>query len=262
MNTIAIDIGNSTTKAAVLRDGVIVWKRTAPTRDLVDAKTTWPALLSDSNVEISESVIGISSVVPRALDLLRASVPMENPVLIGGQLDLPFRMAYSTPETLGADRLAAAVAAWNRFGSVDRSVLVVDAGTAVNYEVVRASSVYLGGPIAPGLIPMRDALIGGTSRLPPIDLEPPEVAIGSSTKDALRSGIVYAFVDAVSGMIARIRAELASLESGGSMFVVLTGGDAGLLADAGVTANRIEPDLVLMGIADLVGSAAVDNGSE
>ena len=256
MKVLVIDIGNSTTKAAVVTDGVVVWRKTAPTREVIGPAFLWTDFLSEGEADPLVLPTGVSCVVPDALRRLRRSFPDADLTEVNATLALPFAMAYSTPDTMGADRLAAAAAAWNRFGSDDRSVVVVDAGTAVNYEVVRASGVYIGGPIAPGLMPMRNALIGGTSRLPDLELELPERAIGTSTDTALQSGIVFGFVDAVSGMIDRVREELADLEPEASTFTVVTGGDAELLVDCGITANRIETNLVLLGIADLVEASA------
>lgn len=238
-------------------DGVVVdRKRHALT--LADSPPAWDELLTyPQAIDLADVCVGVSSVVPTIASTLETFCADRNLALlsVNATLQLPFSVSYQTPTTLGADRVAGATAAFNRFGLAGRNLIVIDAGTAVNYEVVSASGVYLGGPIAPGLSAMRDSLVRGTAQLPAVTATIPSIVVGNSTTAALQAGIVFGFVDAVIGMIRRIEASL-SAESADRVkhetFIVLTGGDAMLLSEGGVPANRIEPDLVLMGIADLM----------
>ncbi len=162
--------------------------------------------------------------------------------------DSPVKLAYETPQTLGHDRIAAAVGGWVRFGEPGRTgVIVVDAGTAVNIEVVRPDGVYPGGVIAPGVELMRDALGLGTAQLPKVDLELPVSPVGRSTKEALQSGILHTVLDGVRGMVNRITAA-----EPGDYRVVTTGGWGAWINEQLRVDWALDRNLVLKGISDLI----------
>jgi type III pantothenate kinase len=184
--------------------------------------------------------------------------------------NMPFDLTYQTPTTLGNDRIAVAVGGWTRFGNQGKNgVIVVDAGTAINYEVIRASGEYPGGVIAPGPGLVRQALGVGTAQLPSVELECPSGRIGRSTDEAIRSGIMYGLLDSVVAMIDGLQAEerrrLSSLDQGGSIDkpatsmllpyeVVFTGGWGKWLSEK--TGYRFEDHLVLKGVSDLMRRSA------
>lgn len=202
---------------------------------------------------------GIASVVPAAIPAVRRALGevLEEtagcPVcLITHRLRLPFALAYETPQTLGADRLAAAAAAWTRYGAARRtrparSVIALDAGTAITYEVVDAGGTYRGGAIAPGPRLLRQALQRGTAQLPSVPLDVPPRPDGRSTREALQSGLMHGFLDAAAGMLRRLSRTL-----GGAPVVVATGGWSGLLAERLSLIDHAEPHLVLHGIRALM----------
>lgn len=162
--------------------------------------------------------------------------------------DLPLELAYETPQTLGHDRIAVAVGGWVRFGEPGNTgVIVVDAGTAVNIEVVRPDGVYPGGIIAPGVELMRDALGLGTAQLPKVDLHLPVSPVGRSTKEALQSGILHGLLDSVQGMVNRIRAA-----EPGDYRVVTTGGWGAWINEQLRVDWACDRNLVLKGISDLI----------
>jgi type III pantothenate kinase len=164
-------------------------------------------------------------------------------------MHLPFALQYDTPHTLGNDRLAAAAAAWLRYGKdVTRSVVAVDAGTAVTFEVVDGRGVYRGGPIGAGPGLLRRALREGTAQLPAVPLELPEEIIGRSTQEAIQSGIMYGFLDGVAGILHRIEERL-----GTPPFIVTTGGWGAFLHEYLPSVDACDPHLVLHGIHLLMG---------
>ena len=164
------------------------------------------------------------------------------------QSSLPVRMTYETPHTMGHDRIAAAVGGWTRFGELGaKGVIVVDAGTAVNIEVVLPDGTYPGGVIAAGAELMRTALGGGTAQLPHVDLERPSSPIGRSTREAIQSGILNGLLDSVSGMVERIRAA-----ESGVFQVVTTGGWGAWLNEELRVDWACDRNLVLKGISDLM----------
>jgi type III pantothenate kinase len=132
---------------------------------------------------------------------------------------IPLVNRYRTPETLGYDRIAAAVGAYTIFPG--KTVLVIDAGTAITYDIVTATGEYLGGNISPGLEIRFKSLNKYTNRLPYLE-RPDEkpVLVGSSTKEAIQAGIVNGLLFEIDGFIEAIGQDHPKLK------VVLTGGDA------------------------------------
>jgi type III pantothenate kinase len=169
---------------------------------------------------------------------------------------LPFTLGYDTPDTLGTDRLAAAAAGWVRYGRARgdgpdaRSVLVVDVGTAVTYEVVDRDGVYRGGAIGPGPRLVRRALQSGTAQLPGVPLAFPPSATGRSTPAALQSGIMWGVVDSIRGMTGRLAGALPDCP-----VVVLTGGWSDRLGPHLDVVDHVAPHLVLEGVRLLVADA-------
>lgn len=211
-------------------------------------------LLTEVNLQEVERA-GIASVVPASRELLeglfhRRGIPV-TPVQY--QMPLPFDLAYRTPETLGADRIAAAAAAWLLFGKDaggrERNVVALDAGTAVTCEVIRKEGVYLGGTIGPGPALMQRSLNRETAQLPEVLLEMPGQVVGRTTSEAMQSGIMIGFIDGVRGLLHRINNAL-----GEPAFVVVTGGWREILSRHVEEVSATEPHLVLLGVRMLMGS--------
>jgi type III pantothenate kinase len=129
---------------------------------------------------------------------------------------VPLRIGYETPETLGRDRLAAAVGAATL--QPGRDLLVIDAGTAITFEVVEASGLYLGGNISPGLETRLRALHDYTKQLPLVSAEGEVPLLGSRTETAIRAGVVNGMVYEMQGYISDLQKRYPSL------VVFLTGG--------------------------------------
>ncbi len=162
---------------------------------------------------------------------------------LNAQTPLPFTNAYSTPETLGRDRLALAAGAWQRFSG--QPVLAIDAGTCITLEIVNEKGIYLGGIIAPGIRMRLKAMHTFTARLPLVDWNgmPGDVPlIGDSTQACLLAGAVTAGSAELDGLIDRYQDQFPGLE------VVLTGGDGPVLAAS--MKNRIfaVPHLLMEGL--------------
>jgi type III pantothenate kinase len=132
---------------------------------------------------------------------------------------LPLKNSYRTPETLGFDRIAAAVGAYTICPG--RDVLVIDTGTAITYDIVTRKGEFVGGNISPGLEIRFKSLHKNTNRLPYLErpVEKPEL-LGTSTKNAIQSGIVNGLLFEMDGFIDAFRQKYQKLQ------VVLTGGDA------------------------------------
>ncbi len=149
---------------------------------------------------------------------------------------------YGQPASLGTDRWLALLAAWHRWRE---PCVVVDAGSALTVDLLAGNGVHLGGYIVPGLGLMHEALARGTGAVkiahqPPVSTDP-----GRSTQEAVNQGcaaMALALVEhAVAGLV--------SHAGGASVSVVLTGGDADSLAPFIKAPLKLEPELVLDGLA-------------
>jgi type III pantothenate kinase len=125
-----------------------------------------------------------------------------------------------------------------------RDTIVVDLGTATTFDCISADGAFVGGVIAPGVRTGADMLVSRTAKLPRVDLEPPATVIGRRTETSLMSGIFYGAVDAIDGIVDRIRAEWGRDDP----LVVATGGLAPLLAQYCRTVEQVEPHLTLYGL--------------
>ncbi|MEM6287935.1 MAG: type III pantothenate kinase, partial [Bacteroidota bacterium] len=187
---------------------------------------------------------GLASVVPDLTPVLAEAVRIAfgtEAVAISADLPLPFRMAYRTPHTLGADRLAAAVAAHALAGG--RAVVALDAGSAITTEAVSVEPAYLGGAILPGPDLLRRALARDTRQLPEVAWTLPASVIGTLTTEAIQAGLVALVLDGVAGLLDRTMEAV-----GGEPLVVATGGWGPWLAERLPIIDRVEPHLVLEGI--------------
>ena len=159
---------------------------------------------------------------------------------VGPGLKTAMPIRIDNPRELGADRLVNAIAAYDRVGG---PVISVDFGTAVNYDVVSGRGEYLGGVIAPGVELSLDALTTRGAKLPKIDLIPPRHAIGKSTVEAIRSGVIYGYAGQVDGLVTRLMEEL-----GEEAEVLATGGLASYIVPHTTVIDEIDEDLTLRGL--------------
>ena len=210
MNLI-IEQGNTLTKIALFEEGRLV--DTYAYKNRVFEPSLVGALL-----ERYPCTGGIlSTVIERdeaLLALLRAKLAAF--YVLDERMALPIRIGYQTPHTLGKDRIAAVVGAQCLRPGVD--VLVIDAGTAITYELLEASGLYVGGNISPGMTTRFRALHQFTQKLPLVS-EPEEVpCVGVSTESAIQAGVVNGIVLEMDGYIDLLRLKYPGL------LVFLTGG--------------------------------------
>jgi type III pantothenate kinase len=155
----------------------------------------------------------------------------------GVKTGMPIRI--ENPLEVGADRLVNAVAAYDRFKG---ACVVVDFGTGINFDAVSDEGEYLGGAIAPGLEISLSALIDRAARIPRIDLDEPETAIGRSSRAAIQSGVVFGFAGLIDGIVRRIEEEM------GEVRLLATGGLAAAIAPFTETIEEVDEMLTLKGL--------------
>ena len=153
---------------------------------------------------------------------------------IGIDVDMP-------PQNVGADRIANAVAAQDRYQA---PLMVIDFGTSTNFDIVDKTGNYCGGVLAPGPNLSMLALEMAAAQLPRVSIERPPTVVGRSTIPAMQSGVFWGYVGLIEGLVQRIREERGEAAMG----VVATGGLAPLFAKETDVIDRVDPDLTLWGL--------------
>jgi len=165
-------------------------------------------------------------------------------VTLGAHSVLPIALRYETPETLGLDRIAAAVGAWKL--SPNTCNLIIDIGTAVTYDISTPQEGFLGGNIAPGLDMRLEALHHFTQRLPLTQRRENAHYFARSTTEALQNG-------AQIGIVAEINHYIDyALHKYGDISVFLTGGDASFFEKKIKNSIFVVPNLLMIGLLEIL----------
>jgi type III pantothenate kinase len=259
---LAIDIGNSNLHIGLAEDKG--WLSTWRART-VHNKTgdEYAVLLLNflREVEIDFKAIHkvvIASVVPLLTPTFKEmSVRYFDvePIIVNASINLGVKVEIDIPEQAGADRLANAAAVVKYYGG--GPAIVVDLGTATNFDVVSRGGAYIGGAIAPGIGLAFEALISKAARLYKVELKPPPHAIGRNTDHALQSGIFLGYLGLVEGLITRIKADFPP-EDRDHVKVIATGGLAHLFNQQSPLIDRVAEHLTLDGLRAIW---EINNGS-
>lgn len=231
---LSIDIGNTNTKFGLFEDREL--------KEVFTGREEIEIILQ--RYKVKRAIIsrtGSDEVIEYRLKEKKVKTVFLNP-----DLQLPVKILYKTPQTLGADRLAGSVAAQGQFPG--ENILKLDFGTCITYDVVNAQSEYLGGAIAPGMLMRFKALHNYTAKLPlvdPMQFNQFELT-GTDTPTAILSGVINGIKYEVEGIINEYRQRLGSLK------VVATGGDAGLFAALIKSEIFARPYLVLEGLNEIL----------
>jgi len=160
------------------------------------------------------------------------------------QTTMPVKNRYTTPLTLGKDRLAAAVAGASLYpGS---NVLVINCGTCITYDVIDSSGTYLGGAISPGLEMRLKSLHTFTGKLPLVEITTRRYTTGRHTRGSILSGCMTGAVAETDGMINLFREEYPDLK------VILSGGDANYFAGRLKNSIFAQPNIVINGLYQIL----------
>jgi type III pantothenate kinase len=185
----------------------------------------------------------VSSVVPRLVSEYRHMFDRylkREALIVGPGTKTGMPILLENPHELGPDRLVNAVAGYDLCGD---ACVIVDFGTAINYDVVSRSGEYLGGIIGPGIEISIEALTSRAARLTKVDIAEPSELIGKSTGAALQSGIVYGFAAQVDGICKRLRREL-----GEPVTTIATGGLATVIVGFTESVDVVDDLLTLKGL--------------
>jgi len=212
---LAVDIGNTRSKAAVFKDGSLL-------SHFIFAKNT----LEENILSICGQHPGIADIVISSVGHEQLNFPLPGGIsvhIIDHNSHFPFKNLYETPLTLGIDRMVLAAGATLAYPGKNR--LVIDAGTCITYDFIDEKDQYHGGAISPGLRLRYESLHNYTAKLPLLTKEMPKDVIGKSTAGSIHSGVVVGVLNEIDGFIERF-------SNGAENFIIiLTGGDTDFLAN-------------------------------
>ena len=244
---LAVDIGNTHTvfglyEGEMLRGHWRFFSDHTRTMDECGLLLSQSLLSIRIRLEKIEGVV-IASVVPPLTSVYSEMAHhylKKKPVIVSADLQVGIQIGCTEPSRVGADRIANAVGAYEKYGG---PTIVVDLGTATTFDVITEDGIYLGGVIAPGMETSAAQLFQQTAQLPRVELIKPKGVIGRNTEESLRSGIFYGTVGQIDEIVRQIKREL-----GGQIKVVATGGLASLVANDAETVELVEPFLTLEGL--------------
>jgi type III pantothenate kinase len=244
---LVIDIGNSNTSLGVFDGETLAahWRLTTARSRTVDE---WGVLARNlfalASLDFkSIKAIAIASVVPPldfTLKRMAETYFQLTPLFIDHTINTGVPILYQPPSEVGADRIVDAVAAIAKYGA---PCIIVDFGTATTFDTIDANGAYLGGVITPGITISSDALFDRAAKLPRVEIKRPAKVIGSTTIEAMQSGLYHGYVGLVDGILKKMLNEL-----GGSPRVIATGGLAPLIAKGSEYVELVDETLTLEGL--------------
>ena len=231
---ICIDIGNTSAKLGIFDHNqlVNVHLQVADRNIAKLLKTHRP-----DRVIISSVRKGIGKIVDQSKQIAET-------VVLSHQTSLPIKSTYQSPETLGVDRIAAAVGA--NFLYPNHNCLIIDVGTCITFDLVDASGTHHGGGISPGVEMRLKSMHKFTSKLPSVVPKGTPELIGKTTTECMRSGAIWGAVAELEGIIARYRQFYDNLT------IIICGGDAFFFESKIKDHIFANPNLVLIGLNQIL----------
>ncbi len=247
---LTVDVGNTNTLFGLFEDdesdGPSVTVRASSRRDRMPDE--WYAILEPGlrrHGIALERITGIviSSVVPGVTEWLRemGTGVLDAPTVVVSSIqDLGITIATDSPAEVGTDRIVNALAARERYGA---PAIVIDFGTATNFDVLDQEGRYVGGALAPGLTVALEGMASRAARLFSVELEFPEHALATNTVRAMQSGLMFGYLSLIEGMITRLKAEIE-----GEPVIISTGGLGARFADHSPMIGHHDEHLTLYGL--------------
>tara|TARA_R110002124_G_scaffold99337_1_gene245324 strand:+ start:55015 stop:55743 length:729 start_codon:yes stop_codon:yes gene_type:complete len=216
MNLI-IDVGNTLVKLAVFEQQIIQYKKVCIKKDFLSVLNEVAELYPD----ITNTMLAMVGTLTE--HQLAQVEKLYTVSVLSNETKVPFQNKYTTPKTLGVDRIALVSAAAAKYPNKD--VLIIDSGSCITYDFINSENEYFGGAISPGLSMRYSSLNTFTAKLPLLDVSLPKKLIGDTTAASIHSGVVNGVLYEIDGFISSYKANYSDLT------IILTGGDAHFLRD-------------------------------
>ncbi len=244
---ITVDIGNSSIGIGYSTPpGLLIQHLgTLPLRSALEYSEDMTRFAGQNHIEKTDIHCIISSVVPGHTGRLIEAVDLfagrpAGALTVSHEVETGLCLAIRAPQTLGADRLTNAAAA---FALYRQAVAVVDFGTATTVTMVDGEANLIGGAIMPGLGLMSSVLGTGTSQLETVTPGGPDRALGRDTESCIRSGLFYGTAGAVERIVAEVM-----VETGVHFITVITGGNSRAMEQYMTGPCERRPDLIHEGL--------------
>ena len=245
---ICLDVGNTNIKYAVYEGDVLKLSFRVATehkRTSDDYGGQLISILGNNGIDAGKIEGGIiSSVVPQldyTLERMCGTYLGIKPLMLGPGLKTGLNLKVDDAKEVGADRVVNNVAAVRKYGY---PLIIVDFGTATTFNVIDDQGRFIGGAIAPGIKGSLDSLVGGTAKLPRVEIERPKTVIGRNTVTNMQSGIFFGFAGLVEYIVKRMKRELKQ----DNVKVVATGGFSEIIAKEITCIDAVDKLLTLEGL--------------
>jgi len=232
MNLI-IDAGNTRVKIAVFDESELIYNEVFTNENCIEV-----ALKTVEKYKCEHGIISsVGAIKKSEILFLKSKI---NLIELTSEVKIPFKNKYSTPKTLGVDRIALVSSAISNFP--DKNVLIIDAGTCITYDFVNNKACYFGGAISPGVSMRYKSLNVFTKKLPLLEPSNEYSLIGDSTITSIHSGVILGVINEIDSAIYEYKKKNSDLT------VVLTGGDVNFLSNKLKNSIFANPNFLLQGL--------------
>lgn len=212
-----IDYGNTLVKIALFQKSSVITIKSYKSISVEQLNKLLKEIENSNDLTVPIENAIVSSVINYPKAVKSYLEQRYNLLELNTHTPLPIKICYNTPETLGNDRIALAVAGSTLYSG--KNLLIIDAGTCITYDFVNKNKEYFGGSISPGIQMRFKALNTFTDKLPLVNPTDSVDLIGNSTTESILSGVMNGIYSEIDGIIDRYKSNFPGIE------IILTGGD-------------------------------------
>ncbi|NTW32724.1 MAG: type III pantothenate kinase [Bacteroidetes bacterium] len=234
---LVLDIGNTQVKAGFFENKKLVEVIVFPELSVEWIESTKIKHPGISNIILSS----VGKVSAKVIEILKNNFHL---IELSETTAIPINNLYKSPDTLGKDRLAGVIAAHSLYP--EENILVIDAGTCITFDMVSIKGEYKGGSISPGFLMRFKSLHTFTAKLPLVSLTNYSELIGTDTETSILSGVINGLCAETDAIIDKYKGLYKPLRT------IICGGDAKFLADRLKNSIFAVPELVLIGLNEIL----------